>query len=106
MRRSEGHHLRLAILEYLTVDFLELAGASHALPSVHVLTHLLIIATLLKELASSVSYITPRHLPLAIRGDEEFDSLVRVSIAGCGVLPFIHKSLTAGKINRPQGVLA
>lgn len=97
-----------AILEYLTAEVLELAGM-YALPIVPYFhrhaSHVRVcrarpsdkknanyMRTPLLGNASKdlrVKRITPRHLQLAIRGDEELDTLVRATIAGGGT-SFAH----------------
>ena len=86
--------------EYLTAEVLELAGnaskdlkartgahAARALPpAARTIPHHRCERRLTTALPLQVKRITPRHLQLAIRGDEELDTLIKATIAGGGVI--------------------
>uniref|UniRef100_M4ES68 Histone H2A n=1 Tax=Brassica campestris TaxID=3711 RepID=M4ES68_BRACM len=73
-----------AVLEYLAAQVLEVAGnaARH----------------------NKKTRITPRHIQLAVRNDEELDNLLgSVTIANGGVLPHINPKLLPAKVGKHKG---
>lgn len=66
-----------AVMEYIAAEVLELAGNKS------------------KDL--KVKRITPRHIQMALKGDEELDILFPADIAHGGVIPHIHKALIKPK---------
>lgn len=101
-----------AVLEYLTAEVLELAGVSYSSrlsrpltfwitcletppPSQRPAAACMLTPSRPQNAAKDlkVKRITPRHLQLAIRGDEELDTLIRATIAFGGVLPHINRAL-------------
>jgi histone H2A len=66
-----------AVLEYLTAEVLELSGNAS------------------KDL--KCKRISPRHMTLAVRGDEELESVFgNATMPRGGVIPHIHKQLVPG----------
>ena len=79
-----------AVLEYLTIEVLELAGNAC--------------------LEHKKKMIVPRHLQLAIRNDEELNKVFCMAmISNGGVLPNVHPMLFAkrknGKLVNPEGTV-
>ena len=66
-----------AVVEYIVAEVLELSGNAT------------------KDLKTK--RVTPRHIKLAVSGDEELDTLLKGTIFQGGVVPHIHKSLIKKK---------
>ncbi|EMS60517.1 Histone H2AX [Triticum urartu] len=85
MRVGAGAPVYLcAVLEYLAAEALELAGNAAR--------------------DNKKTRISPRHIQLAVRNDEELSRLLGgVTIAAGGVLPNIHSVLLPKKVGKGAG---
>ena len=73
-----------AVLEYLAAEVLELAGNAAR--------------------DNARNRIIPRHIQLAVQGDEELDKLCKTAvICGGGTIPHIHKALIPQKSHKEDG---
>uniref|UniRef100_A0A2I3HM76 Histone H2A n=1 Tax=Nomascus leucogenys TaxID=61853 RepID=A0A2I3HM76_NOMLE len=75
-------------------------GRIHLHPKPRTTNHGRVGATAAVYSTAILEYLTAE---LAIRGDEELDSLIKATIAGGGVIPHIHRSLI-GQKGQPKTV--
>lgn len=73
-----------AVLQYMAFELTELSGD--------------IVKNLKKR------RIQPRHILLAVRGDEELDKVIDGTIASGGVIPHIYKNLITTKVKRRKKI--
>ena len=84
-----------ATLEYLTAEILELAGNASKEKNKD------------KKDSKAGTRISPRHIQLAVRNDEELNKLFGgVTIASGGVLPNIHSVLAPKKKEEEEGAVS
>ena len=89
-----------AILEYLTAEVLELAGACHFRVPAARLADAFVKVLRRRIYALSVLRRGICNWRLGVT------TLVLATIVGGGVMQFIHKTLTAGKVKKAEGATA